>query len=138
MFLESSRVWCTKIMTWKHKHVSSKIRPQKTKFWPRTRTTTNLSLQLILLSTLFLKRKKWECPHYFFLAFQGNVRLRKLRMSSNQLDSLASFTFPSMGHLRLIDLGYNQLTRISTATFTNLGKIQKLNMCLPKNWRKRV
>ena len=56
-------------------------------------------------------------------------------MSSNQLDSLASFTFPSMGHLRLIDLGYNQLTRISTATFTNLGKIQKSNMYLPINWR---
>ena len=30
MFLESSRIWCTKIMTWK-KHLSSQIRPQKLK-----------------------------------------------------------------------------------------------------------
>ena len=38
MFLESSRIWCPKVMTWK-KHLWSQIRPQKTKVWPRTRTT---------------------------------------------------------------------------------------------------
>ena len=61
---------------------------------------------------------------FYILSFQGNVRLRKLRMSSNQLGSLASFTFPPMGHLRLIDLGYNHLTRINVATFANLGTNQ--------------
>ena len=30
MILESSRIWCTKIITWK-KHLSSQIRPQKLK-----------------------------------------------------------------------------------------------------------
>ena len=39
MFLESSRIWCTKIMTWKT-HISSQIRPQKTKVWTRRRTRT--------------------------------------------------------------------------------------------------
>ncbi len=42
-------------------------------------------------------------------------------MSSNHLESLSTFTFPSMGHLRLIDLSYNRLTRINMATFANLG-----------------
>ena len=42
-------------------------------------------------------------------------------MASNELSSLARFSFPSMGHLRLIDLSYNRLTKIDAATFSNLG-----------------
>ena len=33
MFLESPRIWCSQIMAWK-KHLSSQIRPRKTKVWP--------------------------------------------------------------------------------------------------------
>ena len=56
------------------------------------------------------------------IPFQGNVRLRKLRMASNRLESLASFTFPTMVHLRLIDLSFNQLSKIKADTFYKLGQ----------------
>ena len=52
---------------------------------------------------------------------QGNVRLRKLHMASNNLKSLASYSFPTMGHLRLIDLSFNRLTQLDSNTFSNLG-----------------
>ena len=49
------------------------------------------------------------------------MRLRKLRLSSNRLESLSLFNFPALGHLRLIDLGHNRLKRISAKTFSRLG-----------------
>ena len=42
-------------------------------------------------------------------------------MASNNLKSLASYSFPTMGHLRLIDLSFNRLTQLDSNTFSNLG-----------------
>ena len=74
---------------------------------------------------MILRESARKQPPYHL---KGNIRLRKLWLTSNPLRTLHGFQFPELPHLRILDISHGRLVRLGRATFAKLEFVEILHL----------